>query len=147
MDVARIVCSLPKTYKCMPVMGVNIRRVIFPVLERIGIVLGIWVNQSYHSLGRRGASLVEFPAQSLDVSCSPLQTGYQGPTMSYQFACIALFSWSWDTKQQGDLNSAASWATCERNALFHFIFEGCIKLTAFCWLTWRAVFLRVCCQL
>ena len=44
----------------MPVMGVNIRRDIFRMLERNGTLLGMWVSQSCHSLGRRGAGLAEF---------------------------------------------------------------------------------------
>lgn len=51
----------------MPVMGVNIRRDIFRMLERNGTLLGMWVSQSCHSLGRRGAGLVKFVSKSLDV--------------------------------------------------------------------------------
>ena len=65
----------------MPVMGANIRRDIFRMLERNGTLLGMCVSQSYHSLGRRGAGLVEFVSKSLDVCCSPLQTGYHGSTV------------------------------------------------------------------
>lgn len=53
----RSVCSLPETYKSMPVI---IRRDIFRMLERNGTLLGMWVSQSCHSLGRRGAGLAEF---------------------------------------------------------------------------------------
>ena len=55
----RSVCSLPETYKSVPVMGVNIRRDIFGMLERNGTLLGMWVSQSCHSLGRRGTGLAE----------------------------------------------------------------------------------------
>lgn len=50
-------CSLPKIYKYKNLMGVNIRRIIFQVLERTGISLGMRVSQS-SVLGRRGAILV-----------------------------------------------------------------------------------------
>lgn len=57
-------CSLPKNYKCMPFMGVRIRRLIFQGLERIGIVLGMWVSQCRHISGRSRARLVEFSVHS-----------------------------------------------------------------------------------
>lgn len=50
---------LYRRLKSVPVMGVNIRRDIFGMLERNGTLLGMWVSQSCHSLGRRGAGLAE----------------------------------------------------------------------------------------
>lgn len=80
-------CSLPKIYKYMPLMGVKIRRVIFQGLERIGIVLGMWVSQCCHISGRSCASRVEFPCTMLGVCHFHLQIGHQGPSSLPALLC------------------------------------------------------------
>lgn len=105
-----------------------------------GILLGMWVSQSYCSLGEKGC----WPGwvSRHQARCSLLLLANRSLRPCWALALCLNHLWSEDTEKRHPKHR--HFLDHLREKCFLFLFLWCIKLTGFPWLGWRAVFLHVC---